>query len=156
MHFIELRFSSLSVGVILLGVYGIRNTIFRDFWPPSILNVIYGQPLIGSKCHGPQASYFQQPYQVWLRYFKRWWSSGGGKTWIHHSYHQISLAKNMKRKHIYNNVQIIFIITCPFLRYQFTRNMEKVSFWHGLFQAPFLDQGLEGLLSIRCYLSNAV
>ncbi len=111
-------------------------------YPPNTLtirvvfNTIFGHSLIGSKRHGPRASYFQQPYQVWLRYFKRLWSSGGENAWVHHSCHQISLAKNIKRKHTYSNVLIIFIITWPFLR-QLTKDMEKVSFDMVVFERDF-------------------
>jgi hypothetical protein len=70
------------------------------------LTAINGHSLIGSKCQGPRASYFQNAYQVWLRYPQRLWSSEDGNNRVHHLYHQASLTKSLIRKHIHINVLI--------------------------------------------------
>jgi hypothetical protein len=84
--------------------------------------VIYGHPLIGSKYRGPRASHSQQPYQVFLRYLKRLWSSGSGnpksqrKIKTHFSkFFQIDF---------YFIINIFFdnFFVCVLLQYQFFSN----------------------------------
>jgi hypothetical protein len=92
-------------------------------------------------CHDPRAFFLQQLYQVWLRYIQRLWSSGGGNKRVHHLYHQASLDKSIKKKHIYSSILITFVTTRTFLRHFWLEILKKSPFGM-IFEYTDIPKGL--------------
>ncbi len=123
----------------------VGNKMLEDLGTCFLSGSVHKLRLIGRECHGPRASYFQQPYQVWLMYLQRLWSSGGGNKRVHHLYYQASLAKSMIRKHIHINNLIISIISIIrprlFLRHFWPKILKKSLFDMIFFNRDFWPRG---------------
>jgi hypothetical protein len=91
-----------------------------------LLNVIYGHSLVGSRVRGPQVSHSKQPYQIWLSYFKRFWSSGSGNKRVHHFNHQVQIFQRLTRSQSY--MKPLLDGFCDNLIFLLTQNLYKITF----------------------------